>query len=102
MNGSIGTPTPFSYKNQPGLITHFEGITLFGSGYSLAATTDDGAAFAIVERNSDGSYREPLWVPIPNPAGTKLNTANSVLDNSLIGIYTSNGGIQSYVATVSP
>jgi hypothetical protein len=40
-------------------------------------------------------------VPIPNPAGTKLNTANSVLDNSLIGIYTSNGGIQSYVATIS-
>jgi hypothetical protein len=100
--GSIGDPTPFSYKNKPGLITHFEGITLFGSGYSLAATTDDGAAFAILERNSNGSYRKPLWVPIPNPAGTKLNTANSVLDNSLIGIYTSDGGIQSYVATVSP
>jgi hypothetical protein len=102
IKGSIGAPTPLSYKNKPGLITHFEGITLFGSGYSLAATTDDGAAFAIVEKNPDGSYGEPLWVPIPNPAGTKLNTANSVLDNSLIGIYTSNGGIQSYVATVSP
>jgi len=99
--GSIGDPTTFSYKNKPGSITHFEGITLFGSGYSLAATTDDGAAFAILERNPDGSYREPLWVPIPNPAGAKLNTANSVLDNSLIGIHTSDGRIQSYVATVS-
>jgi hypothetical protein len=101
--GAIGHPTPFSYDNKPGFLTHFEGITAFGSGYSLAATTEHGAAFAIIEKNSDGSYGEPAWVPIANPCSTGISTGNSVLDNHLIGIYKApEGGIQSYIATVSP
>jgi hypothetical protein len=101
--GAIGDPAPFSYDNKPGLITHFEGITVYGSGYSLAATTDNGGAFAFVERSSDGSYGEAIWVSVRNPASVGISTANSVLSSDLIGIYKAQaGGIQSYIATLVP
>jgi len=102
-SGAISHLTPFSGDNQYGLITHFEGITAFDSGYSLAATTDVGAAFAIIERNPDGSFGEPTWVAIANPRSKGISTGNSVYANNLIGIYNpQSGGIQSYMATVSP
>jgi hypothetical protein len=93
----------YYYDNKPGVITHFEGITDYHGAYSLAAEGDPGAAFAVVYRNSDGSFGSAKWEPVKNP-NTKENgisTGNSVLENNLIGIYEpSGGGIQSYVATV--
>lgn len=101
-SSTCGRLTALSYQNKPGIVTHFEGITGVASGYSLAATTDSGGAFAVIERNSDGSFSEPQWVAVANPASTGFSTANSVLEKQLIGIYkASSGGVQSYVATVS-
>lgn len=100
-SGVFSNLTKFSYNNNPGIITHFEGITEFGNGYAMAAETDTGAAFATIPRNSNGSFGEAKWVAVKNPDTTGLSTGNSVLDNNLIGIYTPGSGIQSYVATVS-
>ncbi|BCH57609.1 hypothetical protein ACQZ4Q_16245 [Agrobacterium vitis] len=100
--GTISHVTTFSGNNDPGLITHFEGITELGEGYSLAAETDKGAAVAIISRKADGSYGEATWIAIANPAADGICTGNSILENNLIGIYQpSSGGIQSYVASVT-
>jgi hypothetical protein len=99
--GSITHLTPFSGFNDPGLVTHFEGISGVDGGYTLAATTDSGAAFASVSRNDDGSFGPASWVPIADPNSIGLSTGNTVIDNNLLGVYTpAGGGLQSYVATV--
>lgn len=100
--GRVTDLTNFSYNNDPGIITHFEGITGVAGGYTMAAATDVGAAFAMIPRNADGSFGVAKWLPIANPASVGLCTGNSILENNLIGIYqTSGGGNQSYVATVT-
>jgi len=101
VTGAVSDLTSFSYDNQPGVVTHFEGIIGIDGGYSLAATTDNGAAFVTISRNADGSFGEAQWLAIANPASTGFCTGNSILDNHLIGVYTSAaGGAQSYVANV--
>jgi len=98
----------FNYQNEPGMITHFEGISGDGSGgYTLASdwsqsgTTSTGAAFAHVTRNSDSSFGTASWVEItyPNAATT---TANTVYYRNAIGVYTQTGSAITYpyVATV--
>ncbi|TWB45252.1 hypothetical protein [Nitrospirillum pindoramense] len=99
--GALSNITELSYKNLPGIITHFEGITGVPGGYALAATTDAGAAFAHVARETGGGFGEARWLASTNPATTGLCTANSILGNTLIGIYQpASGGIQSYAATL--
>ncbi|MBB6249785.1 hypothetical protein [Nitrospirillum iridis] len=101
--GAITRVTGFSYNNDPGIVTHFEGITGVPDGYALAATTDAGAAFAKVARAPDGSFGPAEWLATTNPATVGICTANSILENNLIGIYQpATGGIQSYVAILSP
>jgi hypothetical protein len=96
----------FRYDNAPDLITHFEGVTQFGPHhYSLAATGDQdkenrGAAFAVVERNPDGSFGEAEWQRV-QPPSSGISTGNTVLTNNLFGIYQTGNGIQSYVAAIS-
>jgi hypothetical protein len=92
----------FSYDNNPGIVTHFEGITGVPGGYALAATGDNGAAFAAIASNGNGKFGVPKWVAIKYDASVGLCTGNSILDNNLIGIYQpAAGGVQSYLATVS-
>ena len=97
----------FSYDTEPGLLTHFEGITECGEGcYSLAATgdqdaADSGAAFAVVKRKADGSFSEAEWQRV-EAAGSGVTTGNTVLTNNLFGIYTTGNGFQSYVAENLP
>ena len=99
--GDITNLTAFSAFNDPGIVTHFEGITGFEGGYALAATTDTGAAFATVGRNDDGTFDTARWVAIANPNSIGISTGNTVIDNNLLGIYQpAGGGIQSYVATI--
>lgn len=99
-SGALSNLTYFSYNNQPGILTHFEGITAFRNGYSLAAEGDAGAAFATVPRNPDGSFGQAQWVPVRHPATTGFSTGNSVIEDNLIGIYQPGTGIQSYIAAV--
>ena len=90
----------FSYDHNPGIVTHFEGITGIPGGCTLAATGDSGAAFAAIASDGNGKFGVPQWVAIDYCAS--ICTGNSILDNKLIGIYQpAGGGIQSYLATVS-
>jgi hypothetical protein len=104
---TFGTLTPFSYNNQPGIVTHFEGITGVPGGYTMAAQWEQSperkdAAFAAIVRDPNGAWTAQ-WVCIDNPNSAGLSTGNSILENNLIGIYKpAAGGIQSYVATVDP
>lgn len=100
--GRITGLSDFNYDNNPGIVTHFEGITGVPGGYTLAATGDNGAAFAAIASDGNGKFGVPKWVGIDYDASVGICTANSILDNNLIGIYQpAGGGIQSYLATVS-
>lgn len=103
----------FSYDNASDLITHFEGITDVGEGttqfgprrYSLAATGDQdtanrGAAFAVVERLSDGSFGPAEWDRV-QATSSGITTGNTVLTHNLFGIYETGNGFQSYLAVIS-
>ena len=106
-SGVFGGPADFNFDNQPGLVTHFEGITGVPGGYTLAAMSklpgkkELAVAFAAVERRPDGTFGPATWVEISGPESQGLLTGNSILENNLIGIYQpASGGIQSYVAVV--
>ncbi|MDE1149670.1 MAG: hypothetical protein PW843_24225, partial [Azospirillaceae bacterium] len=100
--GAVTRVTALSYDNKPGIVTHFEGITGVPGGYALAATTDAGAAFVHIDRLADGGFGPARWLAATNPAAVGLCTANSILDNNLVGIYhPAAAGVQSYVATLN-
>lgn len=111
--------TEFPFGNVPGALTHFEGITRYGElmtnygprYYSLAATGDKqnvnrGAAFAVVERNSqNGSFfPNAEWQPVQGTTDG-FTTGNTVLENNVYGIYSTSASpldFQSYVAENLP
>jgi hypothetical protein len=97
----ISNMTSYSYNDLPGIVTHFEGITETKDGYSLAATTDKGAAFATITRQDDGSFSKAKWFLVAYPDSKGPTTANTVIHSNLMGIFTSDSGVQSYVATLS-
>ena len=100
--GRFSGLSDFTYDNHPGIVTHFEGITGVTGGYTLAATGDNGAAFAVIASDGNGKFGVPKWVAIDNDASVGICTGNSILDNNLIGIYQPvAGGVQSYLAIVS-
>jgi hypothetical protein len=102
-SGAISHLTAYTYNDDPAVLTHFEGITGVANGYTLAATTDSGAAFASIALAADGTFGAAQWLLVAAPGSKGLTTANSILENNLIGIYTAqNGGVQSFVATVAP
>lgn len=106
--------TDYYYNNLSGdnIISHFEGITGDGhGGYNLAADVfsfgkiEYGVqpAFVHVSRNTDGSFN-PIaeWTDIIYP-GAVLTSANTVYQNSLLGVYSFEfnlTGVNSFVATV--
>jgi hypothetical protein len=106
--GVFGGPADFNFDNQPGIVTHFEGITGVPGGYTLAAMyklpgqKELAVAFAAVVRRSDGTFGVPTWVQIPSLVSQGLFIGNSILGNNLIGVYQpASGGLQSYLATVA-
>jgi hypothetical protein len=101
--GEFSRLTFFDYEGVAGL-THFEGITGVSGGYNVIATTADGAAFAHIARNLDGSFGPAEWTALDYPDSTTLTTGNTVYENIAMGVYTTTGvdGVQSYTATVTP
>ncbi len=103
--GTIGNPVPFTYSKEANLVTHFEGITAYSNGYSLAATGDQdvakrGAAYATV----DSSFGNIVWTRVHNPQNQSsgFSTGNTVLANNLFGIYYFDNAMRSYRATIVP
>lgn len=94
----------YSALNQPGIVTHFEGITGVPGGFHLAgqASSAGGAAlFATITVKPDGSFSEAVWTLCQYP-GSAISTGDSVYQNVLMGIYAGPGmpGVQSYIATI--
>lgn len=100
-SGKITNLTSYSYQDKPEIITHFEGISAVKDGYNLAATTDSGAAFASISRDSDGCFTKAKWLLVAYPDSTGPTTGNTVIDNNLMGIFISDNGVQSYLATLN-
>ena len=89
--------TYYTLDGRPNFITHFEGITAVPGGFNLVATTDEGAAFASVTVNADGSFSDARWT-VNNMVGSELTTGNSVFQNFVMGVYQVDGvsGINTY------
>ena len=96
----------FSFNNNPSIVTHFEGISEINGGFSVTATTVQGASYAFIPTNNDGSFGAASWIAITNNIDTNslLITGDTVIDSTVMGIYNStNGttnGIYSYISTV--
>ena len=90
----------FSFNNDPSIVTHFEGISAVDGGFSVTATTVQGASYGFIPTNSDGSFGTASWIAITNNVSTNLITGDTVIDTTVMGIYTSTNGIYSYISTV--
>jgi len=96
----------FSYNNAPvtALISHFDGITATETGFNL---TGDylmiggglGAFFASVDVLPGGGFGEAVWTDIAFTNADETS-GNTVVGDSVLGIYISGGVPLSYVATV--
>ena len=80
----------YTFEGRPEFITHFEGITAVPGGFNLVATTDEGAAFASVTVNRDGSFSDAQWM-LNNMVGSQTTTGNSVFQNFVMGVYMVDG-----------
>jgi hypothetical protein len=89
------------------LVTHFEGITEFRGGYNISAgfvskTDADGAAFAHIRRNHDGTFGEADWQNLRYPdQAVKITTSDTVYENNVLGILVSEDGLASYLARIN-
>jgi len=98
--------TTFEFNNRPhsALISHFDGITGTAHGYNLTGDfvrgTSEGAFFAHVERKADGSFGEAHWSNIAFP-GADVTSGNTVIDDTVLGVFTAEGETHSYVASAA-
>ena len=100
-NAQFSDFTSLSFNNDPSLVTHFEGINAYSNGFSLAANTANGAAYCYVPTNSNGSFGPATWIGISNSINTNITTGDTVISNSVIGIFPiESPNISSYVYTV--
>lgn len=84
----------YTHNNEKGRITHFEGISAYGKGYSLPSdATVDGeevASMAYIKRKKDGTFSSKCkWenISVPNK---NICSSNSVAGSTVIGVATSN------------
>jgi hypothetical protein len=93
-----------SFDNNPSLITHFEGISAVDGGFSLTSTTVQGAGYAFLPVNGDGSFGTPTWTAVTNQIDPlALTTGDTVIDSIVLGIYSTGGGnVASYLTVPEP
>jgi hypothetical protein len=93
----------YNFDNQPitSLITHFDGITGTATGYNLTGDyfnpgsgpddTPIGAFFAEVKLLPNGDFGDATWTNIaftdPSFQNIEFTSGNTVLDNSVLGIF---------------
>ncbi|MCC2625064.1 MAG: hypothetical protein K0R14_937 [Burkholderiales bacterium] len=100
--------TPYTFNNQPAIITHFEGITSDEhGGYNLAASGAQSGviytAFVNIQRTAAGGFNSGTWFNVWYP-GSTTTTADTVYKNFLLGVYQMPGvaGLNGYVAAIPP
>jgi len=83
----------YYYNNDPvnSTVTHFDGITGTKHGYNLTGVAVNSESvygfFASVSRKNICEISLPKWSEVSYP-GSDLTTGNSVVDDTVIGIYT--------------
>lgn len=101
-SGTFSNLKLYSAMNQPGLLTHFEGITATRTGFHLAGMTATCALLAAIKVNPDGSFSDAAWTAYTYP-DSALTTGNTIYQDTLMGVFAVSGvkGVQSYAATFS-
>jgi len=100
--GTLSDQAYFNYNNNASFVTHLEGISGVPGGFSLAATSSaaQGAAYAFVPLNADGSFGTASWAGIANTVNGAATTGNTVIGATVMGFYQQDGGPVSFQATV--
>ena len=87
--------TELSLNNDRSIFTHVEGIAAYQDGFSLATmSVKDGllsAAYAFVPLTS-GGFGAASWDVINNNLSGTSTTGDTVIDRSVMGLYTTTGG----------
>lgn len=96
----------FNFNNQPvsSIISHFDGITATATGFNLTGDYTVvggglGAFSASVTVLPNGSFSNAVWTDV-TITGASFISGNTVVGDSVLGIYTSGGETLSYIATV--
>jgi PEP-CTERM motif len=87
--------TELSLNNDRSIFTHVEGIAAYENGFSLATMSVQGgllsAAYAFVPVTTDG-FGVATWNVINNNLSGTSTTGDTVIDTSVMGLYTTTGG----------
>ena len=95
-----------SFDNRPSIVTHFEGISAVAGGFSIAATEASPRShrwciLRIYSREEVGRFGTASWVAMTNNVNGTPTTGDTVIDQSVMGIYPLSGGnASSYISTV--
>ncbi len=93
----------YSFNNSPSIVTHFEGISAVTGGFSIAATeisprSISGASYAFIPVRKNGSFGAARWVAMTNNVNRAPTTGDTVINNSVMGIYPiGSGDASSYI-----
>ena len=108
---AFGRPRYFTYGNEPGLVTHFEGITAVPGGFHLVAisSAQESSMAYVPALARYGAFGVARWYPVNVaasslcPGGCSIVTGNTVYRNHVMGLYIPSGttGLHTYLATVS-
>lgn len=92
--GVFGARRYFSYRNQPTLLTHFEGITAVPGGFNVVAqTANDQEGMGFIAVNRRGAFGPARWFAVGVrtsslcAGGCSFVTGNTVYRNHVMGIY---------------
>ncbi len=108
--GAFGARRYFSYRNQPTLLTHFEGITGVPGGFDVVAqTANDQVGMGFIPVNRRGAFGPARWFAVGVSTsslcagGCSVVTGNTVYRNRVMGIYnpTATNMPSSYLETFS-
>lgn len=100
--------TLYSFNDDVNIDTHFEGISAFAGGFSIAANSIVGVtagAYAFIPYTGTVgtyAYGAATWKGITNTVNGTATTGDTVIDDKVMGIYAVPGGIRSYVTTTIP
>lgn len=103
--GAFSNFASFRFDNLPidVQVSHINGVTGTSDGYNITGDfirgNTKGAFFAHVEREADGSFDEAVWSEIAFP-GASGTSGNTVVNDTVLGIYLNGGQTNSYVASL--
>jgi hypothetical protein len=97
----------YSFADDVDIATHFEGISAYNGGFSIAANAVSGAgsspAYAFIPYTGtvgSYSYGHATWTAVVNSINGSSATGDTVIDDRVMGIYSVGVGARSYITSV--